>query len=129
MKLKRIAAAMAAGVMAASVMSVGASAQTWNYDLQYMYYGQNNQTSDSKTITITSINQSITVSSFYRTNNNGYVHVSNPMHPNLDIISTTTNSFGPYTISVYALGTKATMEAELHNYYGSTVFASGSVTG
>lgn len=129
MKLKRIAVAMAAGVMAASVMSVGASAQTWYYNLQYMYYGPNNLTSDSKTVTITSTNQSITVSSFYRANNNGYVHVYNPMHSNLDIISTAKSSFGPYTISVNALGTKATMEAELHNYYGSTVFASGSVTG
>ena len=129
--IKKITAAVTAMAMAASMMSIGASAFSWHYSLSYDYTGgSTNVTNLQSTVTISSISQTVGISYFSRTNNSAYVDVKNPMHPDLHITATGGTPISvTRTISLGALGTKALMTAQLVYYSNGIVISSGDFTG
>ena len=130
MKIKKIVAGMVAGVMAASMMSIGASATDIPFDLHYNTVAPN-VVSMSMNVTVTSMNQAIYLYHFNRQGNNiAYVLVSNSLDSvNLKGLYTSAPNTLSKSFSYQVLGTTAAISASLYNYIPSTkVTADGKFT-
>ena len=130
MKLKKRFAAMgAAMVMAVTGMSMNVSA-SWSFNLHYVPVGSvTNVTHQSKNVKITSRTQSLEITSFYRSNNTGYVKAYNHLSSSMVYIFTTTGSSSTITVPTAALGVTVPVEAWIYNYSGSYVNSTGQFNG
>ena len=127
---KRVLAAGAALMIAVTGMVMTASAVSEDYNVHYVPIGSvSNVVHDAKYVMVSSTNQKVIISSFYRSNTTGYVEVNNHVSEQLHYIYTSTATPPTVPISSSYVGTSVLVEAKLWNYSNAYCNSTGTFDG
>ena len=125
---KRLVAGMAAAVMAFSTMSIGASAYTWSYTVDfYSSYPQYSHVSYNENKSVISTLQEVDVLISSKTYSGAYVYAKNGLDPTnlvINAYNVNSNYHVQESFSITVLGTTANIYAGWKSFQTGTYVAS-----